>query len=282
MQSWPGKIDLPRSLYLPFTDSEAGREVAMKQFVPTEIAPMLDSLLKAANRSSKKRKSDGGSNLAGVKKKTKTSKPARTPKTPKTPKRADVVVPESERRRSGRSSAKKSVTYLESDDEEADEMEWEMDDEKTPKRKAADTDDESSELSDLDSDEETTAKTPSRPQKAAPRGKSTPKKDEVEGEDDDEEEENKENEEEEVEKDEVDEAESPEPKPEPKKSTRSTRSKPVADTPTKKPASKPAATKKKAAPMPAKGTRRSSRGRAGADDKENGRDGEPPDSDLDI
>src|SRR5690606_26877833 len=107
---------------------------------------------------------------SGVKKKAKPNKIARTPKTPK---RSEVVVPESERRRSGRSSAKKSVTYAETDDEDDDEMDWELNYEaKTPQKKK---DASSGGESDDESEDQATMKTPSRPQRTSSRAKPTPK-----------------------------------------------------------------------------------------------------------
>lgn len=146
------KIGLPTGLFLALPNHESAQEISEKQFIPEGVDKRLDEVLRTLDRK-KKRKSmdDGGQPPA--KKARAPSRPAQ-PRAPKAPKQTTIkktaakakapakakksrasspAIPESERRRSGRASARKSAAYAERNDDEDDEemlegvAEWEYD-----------------------------------------------------------------------------------------------------------------------------------------------------------
>lgn len=173
-ETYSKKIGLPSGLFQLLPNHDAAQENLDKQFIPESVDKRLDEVLRTLDRkkvcqifstrlaeacifiltSLQKRKSveDGGQPPA--KKAKAPSKPAQ-PKMPKTGKQTTIkktagkaktsakpkkarasspAIPESERRRSGRASARKSAAYAERNDDEDDEemlegvAEWEYDD----------------------------------------------------------------------------------------------------------------------------------------------------------
>ncbi|KAI9780452.1 MAG: hypothetical protein M1839_006726 [Geoglossum umbratile] len=136
MQAWPGKLKLPVQLFAPLASHAIAQEIANKSYLPKELEERLDGLVKARPKT-KKRKSDShpetpapprkkAKSSASAKPKSLPVRKASTAKTPKKPKRSDIVVPSSERRRSGRSTIGKVKTYAELDDEDDIDM-WDED-----------------------------------------------------------------------------------------------------------------------------------------------------------
>ncbi|KAL2171027.1 hypothetical protein VTG60DRAFT_3875 [Thermothelomyces hinnuleus] len=156
--AYPGKVGLPVGLYSPLKSHDEAQAIAEKQFVPDGIDEKLDELLRAMDRK-KKRKSavddrgndshpskkarvqqqSGGEQAKEARpiKSAKKSSTAATPKPKKTPSKAKrpareerVIIPESERRRSSRSTAA-NRSYVERDSDVDDEemldgvAEWE-------------------------------------------------------------------------------------------------------------------------------------------------------------
>ncbi|KIW69933.1 hypothetical protein PV04_02247 [Phialophora macrospora] len=150
LQTYPGKVSLPKALFKPLSNHEAAQEIAEKNYLPEDVAISLEKMIrtyvkelktgtqppKRAPAASKKRKSD----RAGleVDKDDGEEKPAKKPKkstlairkTPKLKRKSSeppssVILPS---RRSGRSS--RVATYAESDTGDED-MELEEADEPT-------------------------------------------------------------------------------------------------------------------------------------------------------
>ncbi|KAI9803264.1 MAG: hypothetical protein M1825_002055 [Sarcosagium campestre] len=155
LQTWPGKLRLPSSLFAALPSHKAAQDIAMKTFLPTEVLVQLDGIVRAKAARPRKRKSDGHtSSVPGTKRsrsgtttgaagaakgggasakslsirkrsKTGKSKPRNRTPTSTTPDAADI--PWSERRRSER-AAGKVTTYAESSDSDAEEEEEEAED----------------------------------------------------------------------------------------------------------------------------------------------------------
>jgi len=158
MQTFPGKIKLPSSLFAPLPSHEIAQEIADKNYLPDEADELIEKIVKSALRSrpshsgaAKKRKIEGaggGDATAAKKKKVQKDKALPIRKPSKTPKKRTMSedVPSSERRRSGRAAP--GVSYKEEDSDEDDEMEpWdepveESEDAQAGKEDSSEVDDE--------------------------------------------------------------------------------------------------------------------------------------------
>ncbi|EFX00091.1 sister chromatid cohesion and DNA repair protein [Grosmannia clavigera kw1407] len=152
------KVGVPQGLYAPLPSHEVALEIARKQYVPEGVEDQIDDLLKATERKKKRKSTDEYHLLHDATqqaaKRAKTSRPSqprvertttgsgpkksstsssRTPRPKKTAKPTTTptrTIPDSERRRSGR-SGRAQQSYIERDsDEDDDEMldgvaEWE-------------------------------------------------------------------------------------------------------------------------------------------------------------
>lgn len=180
LQTYPGKMGVPSSLFANMGSHQEAQDVADKNFLPDELDDMLDRVVRAAMKtksvsqsgqgSVKKRKpeaSDSNGNTAS--KKPRKEKSSRTPRkstssvgASKTPQRkrkgddgwsSDVggeKITTSARRRSSRGTAKAQVSYADKDSDEDDE---EMQVWDAPKRATEDEDEEEEEENE-DEDEE--------------------------------------------------------------------------------------------------------------------------------
>ena len=140
IQTLPGKISLPRTLYTDVKDHVEAQKIAEKNYLPGGVEDGVETLVKqsmrAARTTGRKRRSDtshNGDDRGGKKAKSlpihkandaKENRPkAASTKTPKRPKarKSDAAEPwSSDRRRSGRAAAG-TGKYAERDDEEDDE-----------------------------------------------------------------------------------------------------------------------------------------------------------------
>lgn len=140
IQTMPGKIRLPISLYTELKDHEEAQQVAERNYLPEGVEETVESLvrtsMRAARSQGKKRRSEGDHEVNGRESKRSKQIPIRkvppkeknaksgatTAKTPKKTKRksSEEVVPLSERRRSGRVQTTGGA-YKEREDEEDDE-----------------------------------------------------------------------------------------------------------------------------------------------------------------
>lgn len=140
IQTLPGKVRLPTSLYTELKDHEEAQQIAEKHYLPEGVEESVEGVvrmsMRAARSQGKKRRSEGDHEVNGreskrakqlpIRKappKEKKAKPAATTtKTPKKTKRknSEEVVPSSERRRSGRVQTAGGA-YKERGDEEDDE-----------------------------------------------------------------------------------------------------------------------------------------------------------------
>ena len=139
IQTMPGKIRLPVSLYTELKDHEEAQQIAEKNYLPEGVEEGVENLVKASIRAArsqgKKRKSEGDHEVDGREikrskhipirkappKEKKAKSAATTTKTPKKKKRkSSEEVPPSERRRSGRVQITGGA-YKEREDEEDDE-----------------------------------------------------------------------------------------------------------------------------------------------------------------
>lgn len=140
IQTLPGKVRLPTSLYTELRDHEEAQRIAERNYLPEGVEEGVEGLVKTSMRTArsqgKKRRNEGDHkfNRRESKRakqiptrkappKEKKAKPAATPtKTPKKTKRksSDDAVPSSERRRSGRVQTTGGA-YKERGDEEDDE-----------------------------------------------------------------------------------------------------------------------------------------------------------------
>ena len=141
IQTLPGKVRLPTSLFTEIKDHEEAQTIAEKNFLPERVEESVDVLLKQILRkpSTKKRKSEQGIETEGresKKAKNTPTLPIRKPpiapkkhkkdsiakKESKTPKKKQAQeMPSSERRRSGRVKEVGGKVYTEREDEEDDE-----------------------------------------------------------------------------------------------------------------------------------------------------------------
>ncbi|KAK1245146.1 hypothetical protein MKX08_004775 [Trichoderma sp. CBMAI-0020] len=133
-QAWPGKVGLPTGLYTALPSSEVAQHIAQKQFIPEELDEKLDDLIRVMDRKKKRKSIHESADHPAKKPKTQMKtvirgKPGSKPKSAKTPgkkptkpkavpkfKKSESNIPESERRRSGRSH--NISTYAERGDEE--------------------------------------------------------------------------------------------------------------------------------------------------------------------
>lgn len=53
MQAWPGKMKMPAGIFAPLPSHDVAQEIAVKQYVPEELAEQLDDLVKDSLRSKK-------------------------------------------------------------------------------------------------------------------------------------------------------------------------------------------------------------------------------------
>lgn len=138
IQTMPGKIRLPVSLYTELKDHEEAQQIAEKNYLPKGVEEGVENLVKASIRAArsqgKKRKSEGDHEVDGREikrskhipirkappKEKKAKSAATTTKTPKTKRKSSEEVPPSERRRSGRVQITGGA-YKEREDEEDDE-----------------------------------------------------------------------------------------------------------------------------------------------------------------
>ena len=140
IQTLPGKVRLPTSLYTELKDHEEAQQIAERNYLPQGVEEGVEDLvrtsMRAARSHGKKRRSEGDHEVNGRENKRakqtptrkappkeKKSRPATTStKTPKKTKRksSEEVVPSSERRRSGRVQTTGGA-YKERGDEEDDE-----------------------------------------------------------------------------------------------------------------------------------------------------------------
>ena len=140
IQTMPGKIRLPVSLYSELKDHEEAQQIAEKNYLPEGVEEEVESLVKmsmrAARSQGKKRRSEGDHEVNGrdvkrskqipirkaLPKEKKVKPAANMTKTPKKTKRksSEEAVPPSERRRSGRVQTTGGA-YKEREDEEDDE-----------------------------------------------------------------------------------------------------------------------------------------------------------------
>ncbi|KAI9801108.1 MAG: hypothetical protein M1833_002976 [Piccolia ochrophora] len=135
MQTWPGKLRLPASLFGALPSHDAAQAIATKKFLPDEVVEQLDDIVK--------RRSDAQpSDASGLKRRRTSATPtsastkhsklpyrrntaksaAKSTKAKKTIRSGSPDVPSSERRRSGRVAVGKPTTYAESSDEEDEAM----------------------------------------------------------------------------------------------------------------------------------------------------------------
>merc|ERR1711939_340180 len=142
LQTWPGNVTLPRSLFRALPSHEAAQEIAEKNYLPEDVASGLEKLVRTYAKSlknagkegrkavagNKKRKShtvgldgedDGGEEKKVVKKPKKTALALR--KTPKPQRKSsETVSPEMPSRKSTRVSTAKSYAEADSDDDDAE------------------------------------------------------------------------------------------------------------------------------------------------------------------
>ncbi|KAI5781164.1 armadillo-type protein [Geopyxis carbonaria] len=179
IQTWPGKINLPSSLFAPMRNTHESQEVAGKTYLPAEVESNLKSFINPKGRSAagttRKRKNDekAPSSIPAVRpKKAKSEGKSETPakkssKSSKSSKKAKErfeTPPPGERRRSGRATAQKVANYREdaaSGDEGYDDSDDEM----------LDAEDSSSESESEDERPKRTPKAASKPKKVTPKSK---------------------------------------------------------------------------------------------------------------
>ncbi|KAJ5811495.1 hypothetical protein N7474_007796 [Penicillium riverlandense] len=175
LQTYPGKMGVPSALFVPMANHREAQDVADKNFLPDEMDDMLDRVVRNALRSSshggqpKKRKPESLDANGIAKKprrdKDKSARPPRkstssvgTSSKPARRKRKDEDhwssdggagddLPSSARRRSGRGTGRKSVSYADKDSDDDDEemKQWNEDGE---------ADDHDNDEEDEDEDEE--------------------------------------------------------------------------------------------------------------------------------
>ena len=202
MQTLPGKIRLPTSLYTELKDHEEAQQVAEKNYLAEGVEEGVEGLVKSSMRAArsqgKKRKSEGDHKVNGSEskrarqiplrkgppKETKVKPALSAAKTPKKTKRksSEEVVPLSERRRSGRVQINGGVykeREEEEDDEEMDEgvAVWkyeddeEVQDEDTSQQEADAEAGEDEEEEEEEEEEEVTEPTPKPSPKTSPKAK---------------------------------------------------------------------------------------------------------------
>jgi sister-chromatid-cohesion protein PDS5 len=141
MQSWPGKLKLPAGIFKPLESHEKAQEIADKVWVDEDLTETLESVVRSALRSKKRKATDGmeksrkkAKALSVKKEKVKSE---RTIKTPKKKKRIDDIDDDAgdralqssgPRRKSDRRSNAKSYVEVSSDGEEDIEASAEQED----------------------------------------------------------------------------------------------------------------------------------------------------------
>lgn len=141
IQTLPGRISLPRSLYIEIKEHSKAQEIAEKNYLPEGVDDGVEAIVKQSIRTAraigKKRRGDaepngddrGGKKVRplterkanGVKRSSPKGASTRTPKRTKVRKSEVSEVPSSERRRSGRATTAGSGKYTERNDEDDDE-----------------------------------------------------------------------------------------------------------------------------------------------------------------
>lgn len=141
IESLPGRISLPKSLYIEIKEHNRAQEIAEKNYLPADVEEEVEAIVKQSMRSTrttnKKRHVNFESNADirggkkarlvaehksnGVKRSSPKAGIARTPKKTKVRKSEPSEIPSSERRRSGRATTAASGKYAERDDEDDDE-----------------------------------------------------------------------------------------------------------------------------------------------------------------
>lgn len=187
LSAFPKKASMPAGIFTAMTSHDQAQEVAMKQFLPTELAEDgLDDVVKRMLRvSNKKRRHTDGVESAKKKprnsvssvpkeKKEKKVRPVKTPKSKKSRKErfgSDDVAPSSDRRRSARQTTgrtNKSYAELSSDEEDEEMADIEEDD--------ADEGAEHSEASEAEASEPEEAEPARKTNGRSTRDKETPSK----------------------------------------------------------------------------------------------------------
>jgi sister-chromatid-cohesion protein PDS5 len=129
-QAYPGKVGLPAGLFAALPSSEVAQQIAKKLYVPEELDEKVGDLIRALDRKKKRKSLHDWSEQPAKKVRTqvktvirgkpesrsrpKSEKPSKKKATPRPKKTGSPLIPESERRRSGRSHA--ATTYKERDD----------------------------------------------------------------------------------------------------------------------------------------------------------------------
>ncbi|KAJ5648095.1 Armadillo-like helical [Penicillium lividum] len=175
LQTYPGKMGVPSSLFATMGSHEEAQDVAEKNFLPDELDDMLDRVVRVAMKqgqgSNKKRKPESAdiNGKVSVKKarKEKTTRPPRkssssvgVSKTPQRKRKGDdewsaagtESVTASARRRSSRGTAKAQVSYVDNDSDE-DDQEMQNDDVETEEDQDEEMEDEAEDQPDEDEEE---------------------------------------------------------------------------------------------------------------------------------
>ena len=155
IETLPGRISLPKSLYTEIKDHNKAQEIAERNYLPAGIDESVEAIVKQSMRTAratgKKRRGDATPNgddrggkkarpsserkANGVKRTSPKEASAKTPKKTKVRKSEPSELPSSERRRSGRAITTASGKYAERNDEDDDEemkdgvAEWRYDNE---------------------------------------------------------------------------------------------------------------------------------------------------------
>ncbi|KAI9751416.1 MAG: hypothetical protein M4579_006081 [Chaenotheca gracillima] len=133
MQTWPGKMRLPSSLFAALPNHDVAQEIASRTYLPAEVEDRLDSIVKVRVKPQKKRKSIDPS-AASANPASKRIKRSKTSKKPSSKKKKRGSPGEDEtpqnRRRSSRTGTTKAGNYreLSDDEDEDDDVEEEDDD----------------------------------------------------------------------------------------------------------------------------------------------------------
>ncbi|EPE07314.1 pds5 spo76 protein [Ophiostoma piceae UAMH 11346] len=151
LEPYAEKVGVPQGLYSPLPSHEKALEIARKQFLPEGVEDRLDDLLKVAERKKKRRSTDdyhlqssAGSHAAKKAKTSSSSRPSGSKSASGSARRSSASasrsksgssarksskpkassaprIPDSERRRSGRSGGQAQSSYIERDSDEDDE-----------------------------------------------------------------------------------------------------------------------------------------------------------------
>ena len=189
LQTYPGKMGVPSSLFKSMGSHREAQDVADKNFLPDELDDLLDRVVRTAMKprsssahgtqhgSAKKRKPESldTNGKPSAAKKARKDKPSRTPRKstssvgaakPKRKSKNDDgwssdegtkdAVPASARRRSVRGTAKQEISYIDENSDEADEemVEWDKPAAKDDAEDDAEEESENEEMQDEDDDKE--------------------------------------------------------------------------------------------------------------------------------